>query len=350
MHRLVPRLRCLALVCATSLTAEPSFAQSSGAPVLVKPAAETLFEEGRALMQQQRYSEACAKFEASQGMDAGIGTLLHLADCYEKMGRTASAWATFKEAASMSRLRAQEERERIANTRAAALESKLSRLTIRVPEAHRIEGLEISLEGNRIPRASWETAIPVDPGPLTVQASAPGREAWTSRVEVAAGAQDNAVEVPLLEISQKATTPAAASESVAASASVAADTDHPGQGQRTAAWILGGVGVVGLGVGAVLGLQAKHKNDDSKDYCPNDPNLCTPHGVNLRDSAKKDAMGSTIAFSAGGALVVTGLILLLTAPSSSPSKTEARVANPSKLQIGLNLGPRLNTVQIGSAF
>jgi hypothetical protein len=297
-------------------------------------------------MQQQRYTEACAKFEASQGMDAGIGTLLHLADCYEKLGRTASAWATFKEAASMSRLRSQEERERIALTRAAALETKLSRLTIRVPEAHRVEGLDISLEGNNIPRASWETAIPVDPGTITVQASAPGREPWTSRIEVAAGAQDNAVEIPLLETSQKAANAASTDGTV----SIAGDTEHANQGQRTAAWILGGVGIVGLGVGAVLGLQAKHKNDDSKGYCPNDPNLCTARGVDLRDSAKKDAMGSTIAFGAGGALVVTGLILLLTAPSSSPAKASSVASTASKLQIGLNLGPRSSSVNIGSAF
>jgi hypothetical protein len=344
MRSFGPRIRGIALVCAISFSTSTTFAQSGAAPV-VKPAAETLFEEGRTLMQQQRYADACSKFEASQALDAGIGTLLHLGDCYERLGKTASAWATFKEAASLSRVRGQEERERIAATRASALEQHLNHLTIRVPEAHRLLGLEIRIDGNPIPRATWESAIPVDPGSVSVEASAPKRVPFNTRIDIVPGAQDSVVEIPLLEVAGDASNAGASrtGESAVLSRS-AADAGSLGSTQRTAGWILGGVGVVGLAVGSVLGLQAKHHKDDSLDYCPHDPNLCSPHGVDLRDQAKRDATGSTIAFAAGGSLLVSGILLLVTAPSRQEQTALSRV------QLGLSLGRRTNALQIGSTF
>src|SRR5438132_4379169 len=64
-----------------------------------KAAAEALFDQGRAAMQASDFAKACGLLERSQRIDPGIGTLLYLAECYEKHGRTASAWATFREAA-----------------------------------------------------------------------------------------------------------------------------------------------------------------------------------------------------------------------------------------------------------
>src|SRR5690348_15501816 len=65
-----------------------------------KATAEALFSEGRRLMASGDYAAACEKFAASQKHDPGLGTSLNLADCYEKSGRTASAWAEFRDAAS----------------------------------------------------------------------------------------------------------------------------------------------------------------------------------------------------------------------------------------------------------
>src|SRR6476661_10803784 len=68
-----------------------------------KTTAEALFGEGRRLMSAGRYAEACPKLEASLKLDSGVGTMLNLAECYEKNGQTASAWTEFREAVSAAR-------------------------------------------------------------------------------------------------------------------------------------------------------------------------------------------------------------------------------------------------------
>jgi len=47
------------------------------------PAAEKLFRDGRALLQENKLAEACAAFERSDAIEPRIGTVLNLADCRE---------------------------------------------------------------------------------------------------------------------------------------------------------------------------------------------------------------------------------------------------------------------------
>jgi hypothetical protein len=90
-----------------------------------KVSAEALFDEGRKLMAAGKFADACPKFEASQELDPGVGTMLNLADCYEKTGRTASAWAEFRETVSAAHNAGSRDREEIARGRANDLEQKL---------------------------------------------------------------------------------------------------------------------------------------------------------------------------------------------------------------------------------
>ena len=96
-------------------------------------AARSLFDEARVLLQQGKAAQACPKLEESQRLDPGMGTLFNLADCYERLGRTASAWAEFREAVSAAHNAGSLDREQAAKQRAAALEPKLSYLTIVPP-------------------------------------------------------------------------------------------------------------------------------------------------------------------------------------------------------------------------
>lgn len=58
-----------------------------------------------------------------------LGTQIALASCYEKLGKTASAWAEFRAAASAA-VKVHDKRQQFAEEHAAALEPKLSKIAV----------------------------------------------------------------------------------------------------------------------------------------------------------------------------------------------------------------------------
>ena len=119
MHRVVALGAALLVV----LAAANSVAQAS-------PTAEALFQEARALVEKGRYQDACLKLAESHRLEPAVGTQFNLADCYEHIGRTASAYAMFHEVAAIARAAGKFERERGARDRATSLEPKLARVRI----------------------------------------------------------------------------------------------------------------------------------------------------------------------------------------------------------------------------
>ncbi len=143
--------------------------------------AQALFTEGRALFAQGKLVEACAKFEESNKADPAFGTQLNLAACYEKLGKTASAWALLVALASSG----SDERAKYAGERAAQLEPSLSKLTLSVPNAP--AGTEVKRDGVAVSTASYGLAVPVDPGHHVIDATAPGKR-FHREVDVPANA------------------------------------------------------------------------------------------------------------------------------------------------------------------
>jgi len=128
------------------------------APIVLPPSedkvlAEALFQRGLAEMRRGRFAEACSALEQSQAIEFGIGTMLYLAECYEYQGRTASAWALFREAAAAARAEGQNERAKMGTARAARLEPRVSKLAVHVPEFHALPSLLVLRDGQPMPRA-----------------------------------------------------------------------------------------------------------------------------------------------------------------------------------------------------
>lgn len=316
-------LRCFPAACAQLIATSmlvclfvpgEAFAQSGG-----KAEAEALFQAGRELANQGKTEEACAKYDASQQLDPALGTLLHLADCYEKIGRTASAWAFFHEAMSIAHQTGQANREQIAQTRAEALEPKLARVELHILQADAPKGLSVTVSGVDIPAASWGLPFPVDPGTRIVRAAAPGYKTWETSVEIPReGGATQKIEVPALE-----------AEPPLPSRPPVAELPPPPRTRPTALpppeksspvqRILGIIGLVaggaGITAGAALGIAAMVENDASLDECrPDDETLCSVKGVEMRERAGDLALASTIGFAGGAGLGGLGLIVLLTAP------------------------------------
>jgi hypothetical protein len=221
-----------------------------------KASAGQLFDEADKLMAAGNVSAACPKYAASMKLDPQLGALLHLADCYAKNGQIASAWGSFREAEEMARNRG-DERANLAREQAAALEPRLSRLLVTVPQEANIPGLEVRVDGAPITQGAWGVATPIDPGSHGVEARAPGYETWSSSIDVTGETQQVKVQIPILTQSAPPAPPGGGS-----AAPVLVHVDDTGSTIRTVGWVCAGVGLVSLGVGGVLLVQRNSKLDE----------------------------------------------------------------------------------------
>lgn len=185
-------LAAAGLAFAVALTGSARADDPDPAPALA------LFQEGKALADAGKYVEACAKLQASYRLVKKLGTLLNLADCNEKTGHTATAWAQFTEARAIAERSAQADRVAFADAHAIALAPKLSRLTLAAASPI-APGLIVKRDGVTLGDGALGTEIPVDPGPHTIEASAPGKREWSSTVTVGAAADHKQITVPALE-------------------------------------------------------------------------------------------------------------------------------------------------------
>lgn len=268
-------------------------------------AAVALFQEAKKLVGAGDYEHACPKFAEAQRLSPTTGTLLNLGDCYEHVGKMASAWGAFKRAEISARNARENDRRGEAVRRAQAIEGKLSKLTIAVAGAPG-SGIEVRRDGELVGEGQWGTAMPVDPGEHAIEVKAPKRQTWSTSVVVASGGVSVAVNVP--ELAMERTEDKAAVGSLWSA-------------QRIAGIAVGGVGLVGIAVGAVLGGIAIAKNSASKANCDtSDPRLCSPAGADARLAAGGMADASTAMFIVGGVAVATGLTVLLTARKGGEHK------------------------------
>lgn len=321
------RARATHLALGVLLITGFSRAQSSAAD---KAAAESLFQRGLELMEAGKIGEGCDKLEQSQNIERGIGTSLYLAECYEKAGRTASAWGLFREASSEAQARGETERALAGKRRADNLEPLLSRLTLHVAPEGMVPGLEVLRDGKLVQEGLWNVSVPVDPGEHRVQARAPGYAEWAAVVKVEGNSATATASVPALTPlgapSVPAGTAAPLPSPVTTSPSPALashdhEPRHAGATQRTMGLLIGGVGVVALGVGGFFGLRAISKNDDAKKHCPRGGGtICDdPAGESLAGEAQ-DAARLANVFVIGGAIAAAGGAVLFFAAPSDTSK------------------------------
>lgn len=326
-------------------------------------AAEQLFDDAKRLMASGHYAEACPKLEQSQKLDAGLGTQFHLADCWQHLGRTASAWALFREVASEARASGQTGRARVAKDRGDALEPFLSKLVISPGIASTIPGLTIRRDGTEVPREAWGTPVPVDPGTHEVSASAPDKQAWQSSADVQGQGKVVTIDVPLLaDVAPPApppvavvpapppapapapapalasapapTTPVAPAPPPVASprrdvgvTSAMPTSEQPvlqnrGGTQRAVGWVLVGAGLVGMGVGSYFGVRWIQDRETANLHCPG--GACDSVGIANNDDADQQVRYIFASGGGGLAAVIIGTVLVATAPS--PRLVPASVA------------------------
>lgn len=300
------RSSILASSLAALLAASSAHAQSSSSAL-----AENLFRDGKKLLEQKKYAEACPKLAESARIDPASGTLLALGLCHEGQGKTASAWGDFTEAASVARRDNRPDREKAALQRAASLEPKLPRLTLDVAASTAAaRGLEVRQDDVIVRGAAWKDQ-PVDPGEHALDVHAPGKKPFNITFTIAAS-EKKTVAVPALE-----------DEPVSSGAGIGPVTpsERPTSGgMRTAGFAVGGVGIASLAAGGIFGTLAVVKNGDGKSLCPT-KTCSNASGVEANHSAETFADVSTVLIIAGAVLTAAGVVLVVVSPSSKKPTT-----------------------------
>jgi len=280
-------------------------------------AAQAAFDEALKLMKLKRYAEACAHLARSQELDPAMGTQFRLAECYEKLGRNASAYDQYMAVADAAKAGKQAQRESVARSRASALDSKIARLTIDSSSSvASLPGVEIRRDGFAVPKDVWGQSVTIDTGDHVVTVSAPGKLPFEKKFWADASAK-LVVSVAALDSKRG---PQAAPRS------------------KIPAIVMGGVGAVGVGLGitfvALRSGQITNAEALSAQIVAGDGN-CRADGPaefamkckTLLDTAKQgDTFGtlSIVGFSVGGAALL-GMGAYLLWPESRHRDEQASI-------------------------
>jgi hypothetical protein len=285
--------------------------------------AEKLFLDGRALMSAGKVHEACAKFADSQRTDPALGTLMHLAACHEKDHRPATAWSEFTDAAEQARNSGQHERERFAQTHAAALETQLQKVVIDI--ALPVAGVDVKLDSQALPAGVIGTEIPLDPGDHELDVTAPGKKPW-HRSGLNLGPSTGVTHVAVALESEATASPprvAAAAPEAPVAAPVAATVtpdEAPSHGGQRARRIAGfGAAAAGVGLLVVAGVEEStsisRKNAEGNYPLP----IAASQRSEVADQSKTAQTYAIVFGAAGVAALGVGLYLVLSAHDPAPS-------------------------------
>ena len=325
-------MRYAVLLCAVIAAPSTVFAQSAQD----KADAEALFTAGRTALAAGNFAEACPKLAESEKRVPAIGTSLYLAECYERSGKIASAWAEFREAEDLARQRG-DQRASVARSRAERLSP--SKLVIVLAPGADVPGLEVRRDAQVISNAQLGLASPIDGGHHAVVAKAPGHHHFEWSGDVPSDKGTVTVTIPKLDpaLSEETTPPtttpttptAVPNTTTVAPVQTTPTAEHPSGGGlgggKIAGLIIAGVGLAAVGTGTALGLVA-NSNYQSTSSPPDSCNAngCpTTTGVNDRNAAKGLADASTGIFIGGCVAFVAGVVMFLVIPKPKP--TSARI-------------------------
>jgi hypothetical protein len=189
-----------------------------------------------------------------------------------------------------------------------------------------VPGLAVTIDGV----AAAPGSLSVDGGTHRIGATAPARVPWHIELDTAADGATHTVTVPDLEVLADEDIPNRVSQPVASTSDGLPPT---GTTQRAIGLSVTGAGIVALGAGAYFGVRAISKNAQAADVCSG--RQCqTDEGVRLRSDAVAAGNVATVTFLAGGAAVISGIIIWLTAPRTAAARGAARLEAVPRLSRG----------------
>ena len=237
-------------------------------------AAQLRFQHARELFTANRFEEALVEFRATVALVPSPNTRLYIARCLHNLGRNAEALLEYRHAAAEAADRAVNEpryaaTRDVARTEAAAIESSVGQLTIRIE--HAPSDLVVLVDGAPVSAALVGIAAPFDPRTYRISARANGFIAREQTVTVQAGRnsdvsialeRDPNARVAVVTPSTSSAPPSAAPPAVQMV------TVREGGAVRLAGIGVGALGVViGVAGTAAFGVMAQSRFDELQRMC-----------------------------------------------------------------------------------
>jgi hypothetical protein len=296
-----------------------------------RAAAQSLFDEASALYKAHDYHAACEKFAASARLDPQSGTLLDVGECREREGMTASAWAAYNLAIRVAVAAKKPDREAFARKRVEELTPKLARVRIQASREARVSGLVVKIDGIEAKEASWNSAVPIDPGKHLVHASVLAGEYSFDTTFEAEPSKTVSVVIPPPKSSMTASSVVAVTPA-SPTPRPTETTDDGSESRRTLAFVLGGAGIVALGAGAYFGVTALNNRSDA-EKASRAGNADEGQRLNDRGETQSWIANATI----GGGIILAGLGTWLFLTSGPAQRTSvAPVVTPHMAGAGVS--------------
>jgi hypothetical protein len=307
-------------LCALVLSA--TAATAHGAPPALDASearADALFREGTEKLDAGKVDEACVALAESLRLDSKLGTLLNLALCHEKQGKTATAWTEFSHAAAWAADAGQTDRRDFAHLHAVALERSLVRVQIHLSTS---DPVVIAIDGEAVAPSRGALPLFVDPGRHALTVTARSKKPFVTEIVAAlpAGA-------PHGNAAQIVNVPDLVDEAAPAYALASKETPLvPSRAPRAGRWVglgLGAVSIVGLGVGIGFAASSLAMTGDAGAHCS--AAGCDAEGLSAIGDAKTAEAVSLVAFSVSAVALGTGAWLWLSARPRDGSLAGLRI-------------------------
>jgi PEGA domain len=293
----------------------------AASPALARPSAREL-SRARAHFQQGTELEAAGNWTQALTLFRDVGQVkmtpqvrFHIALCEEHLGRYTSALGGYRLALEdAGRVHAASFKTTVTQ-HVQDLESRIPKLT--VTRGKGAAGATIQLDGVELGISSIGTPIAVDPGPHTLTAKAIGYQPFEKTFDIEEKQKQT------LEVDLQAA-PSTAPELSSTSSGSSSDQlgAQPKPHSKVVAYVVGGVGIAGLGASGVFYYLRQKSISDLDSACGADHQHCPASSKSTYDAAKRYNILAPVALGVGVAGVGTAIVLLVAGHHSNTDKAD----------------------------
>ena len=242
-----------------------------------KAAARNLGIEGIKLADAGNCEEAVEKLQRAESLYHAPTILGRLGECQVSLGRIVEGTENLNRVVREPLPSSAPDAFLAARDRAQkVLDGALPKIAkLKIVVTPNVEGLVVKVSDKPVPNALLGAERPTDPGTHTVVAEAPGHEPASAEVTLPEGGRDS-VSLTLTPLPEQAAPPAPpeqVSQEAAPSAAAAPTDAGPQASDKTLAYVLLGVGGVGILAGGITGFLAMSKKSDLDKKCDT-PSTC----------------------------------------------------------------------------